>query len=85
MHDLCKFADDKTCKGSSSYNNDDTDIAEVKNIKPWSDKNRMMLHIDTTYEMIARGKTSVPPPCGILFIKQKTWLKILGVTVEKML
>ena len=62
---------------------DDTGTAEVENMKLWPDKNRMALNMDKTYEMIARGKTSTPPPSCIPSIERKTWLKILGITLEE--
>ena len=65
------------------YDDDDTGTAEVENMKLWSDKYRMALNMDKTYEMIARGKTSTPSPSCIPSIEQKTWLKILGITLEE--
>ena len=43
----------------------------------------MALHMDKTYEMIVRGKRLITVPSCIPSIKQKTWLKLLGVTLEE--
>ena len=43
----------------------------------------MVLNMDKMYEMIVRGRTSIPIPRCILSIKRKTWLKILGITLEE--
>ena len=43
----------------------------------------MVLNMNKTYEMIVRGRTSVPLPSCIPSIKRKTWLKILGITLEE--
>ena len=67
----------------TTYDDDDTGTAEVENMKLWSDKNRMALNMDKTYEMIVRGKTSTPPPSCIPSIERKTWLKIRGITLEE--
>jgi hypothetical protein len=41
------------------YDEDDTGAEEVKNMKLWSDENRMVLNMNKTYEMIIRGRTSI--------------------------
>ncbi len=43
----------------------------------------MLLNMNKTYEMIVRGRTSIPLPSCIPSIKRKTWLKILGITLEE--
>ena len=35
-----------------------------------------------TYEMVIRSKISTPLPAAIPNIHRKTWLKILGITLE---
>ena len=82
INELCKFADDITVE-VPGYDDDDIGTAEVENMKLWSDKNRMALNMDKTYELIVRGKTSTPPPSCIPSIERKTWLKIPGVTLEE--
>ena len=82
LNALCKFADEITVE-APGYDEDDTGTEEVENIISWPDKNRMVLNMDKTYEMIVRGRTSAPIPRRIPSIKQKTWLKILGITLEK--
>ncbi len=39
--------------------------------------------MNKTYEMLVRGRTSIPLPSCIPSIKRKTWLKILGITLEE--
>ena len=43
----------------------------------------MALNMDKTYEMMVRGKTSTPQPSCIPSNERKTWLKILGITLEE--
>ena len=43
----------------------------------------MALNMDKTYEMIVRGKRLITVPNCIPSIKRKTWLKLLGVTLEE--
>ena len=43
----------------------------------------MALNMDKTYEMIVRGKRLITVPSCIPSIKRKTWLKLLGVTLEE--
>ena len=81
-NELCKFADDITV-GAPGYENNDTGTTQVENIKLWSENNRMALNMDKTYEMIVRGKRLITVPSCIPSIKRKTWLKLLGVTLEK--
>ena len=64
-------------------NNNNTGAEEVENMKLWSNENRMVLNMNKTYEMIVRGRTSIPLPSCIPSIKRKTWLKILGITLEE--
>ncbi|CAB4019685.1 Hypothetical predicted protein, partial [Paramuricea clavata] len=82
INELCKFADDITIE-APGYDEDDTSAEEVENMKLWSDENRMVLNMNKTYEMIVRGRTSIPLPSCIPSIKRKTWLKILGITLEE--
>ncbi len=83
INELCKFADDITVE-APGYDEDDTGLTEeVENMKSWSDENQMVLNMNKTYEMIVRGRTSIPLPTCIPSIKRKTWLKILGVTLEE--
>ena len=42
----------------------------------------MPLNIKKTYEIVVRGSRSVTLPDPIPSVKQKTWLKILGVTLQ---
>ena len=82
INELCKFADDITVE-ASGYDEEDTGAEEVENMKLWSNENRMVLNMNKTYEMIVRGRTSIPLPSCIPSIKRKTWLKILGITLEE--
>ena len=82
INELCKFADDITVE-APGYDEEDTGAEEVENMKLWSNENRMVLNMNKTYEMIVRGRTSIPLPSCIPFIKRKTWLKILGITLEE--
>ena len=43
----------------------------------------MVLNMDKKYEMIVRGRTSIAIPRCIPSIKRKTWLKIVGITLEE--
>ncbi len=82
INELCKFADDITVE-APGYDEEDTGAEEVENMKLWSNENRMVLNMNKTYEMIVRGRTSIPLPSCIPSIKRKTWLKILGITLEE--
>ena len=82
-NELCKFADDITVE-APGYEDDDTGTTEVENIKLWAKNNRMALNMDKTYEMIVRGKGLITVPSCIPSIKRKTWLKLLGVTLEEL-
>jgi hypothetical protein len=82
INELCKFADDITIE-APGYDEGDTGAEEVENLKLWSDENRMVLSMNKTYEIIVRGRTSIHLPSCIPSIKQTTWLKILGITLEE--
>ena len=77
-----KFADDITIV-APVFNNVDSAAAEVEDIKVWSEENKMPLNMSKTYEIVVRGKMCATPPNRIPSITRKTWLKILGVTVEE--
>ena len=81
QNELVKFADDLTLE-VPVYDDDDTSMTEVSNIGEWSERNRMQLNMKKTYEMVIRSKISTPLPVAIPNIHRKTWLKILGVTLE---
>jgi truncated hemoglobin YjbI len=55
----------------------------VENMKPWSNENSVSLNMEKTYEMIVRGKVSIPLPDHIPSTIRKEWLKLLGVTMEE--
>ncbi len=65
------------CNNSTSLYCEDSGGDEVKNMKLWSDKNRMSLNMKKTYEMIFHGKVPTPLPDHIL--SRKEWLKLLGI------
>ena len=81
QNELVKFADDLTLE-VPVYDDEDTSMTEVSNIGEWSERNRMQLNMKKTYEMVIRSKISTPLPAAIPNIHRKTWLKILGVTLE---
>lgn len=78
---LVKFADDLTLEVPGNESGD-TSQAEVNSIQVWSEKNRMPLNMKKSYEMVVRGNTFVPLPDPFPSIERKTWLKILGVTLQ---
>ena len=82
INQMPKFADDITIV-APVFNNVDSAAAEVENIKVWSEENKMPLNMSKTYEIVVRGKMCATPPNRIPSITRKTWLKILGVTVEE--
>ena len=82
INQMPKFADDITIV-APVFNNVDLAAAEVENIKTWSEENKMPLNMSKTYEIVVRGKMCATPPNRIPSITRKTWLKILGVTVEE--
>ena len=53
---LVKFADDLTLEVPGYYG--DTSIIEVSNIREWSERNRMQLNMEKTYEMVIMSKIS---------------------------
>ena len=57
-------------------------MIEVSNIREWSERNRMQLNMEKTYEMVIMSKISTPLPPAIPNINRKSWLKILGITLE---
>ena len=76
-----KFADDLT-REVPGYDYGDMSMIEVSNIREWSERNRMQLNMEKTYEMVIISKISTPLPAGIPNINRKSWLKILGITLE---
>ncbi|CAB3997331.1 Hypothetical predicted protein [Paramuricea clavata] len=55
---------------------------EAACLQDWAEENRMPLNLEKTYEMVVRRHTSVVLPELIPSIKQKTRLKLLGVTLQ---
>ena len=60
----------------------DTSRVEVDSINVWSEKNRMPLNMKKTWEIVVRGNVSRPLPDSISTIERKTWLRILGITLQ---
>ena len=79
--ELVKFADDLTLEVPRYYYGDSS-IIEINNIEEWSVRNRMHLNIEKTYEMVIRRKISTPLPAVVPHIERKSWLKLLGITLE---
>ena len=78
---LVKFADDITVSVPVK-NGKDTALTEVTNIKDWANKNRMIVNISKTLEMVlCKGVLKQLPP-QIDGIKRKEWFKLLGVSFE---
>ena len=61
----------------------DSSHYEVENIKRWADKNLMTLNMKKTFEMVVKGKTTMPLPEPVDGITRKSELKLLGVTVNE--
>jgi hypothetical protein len=63
QNELIKFADDMTL-GVPGTNEGDTPRIEVDNIIEWSQRNRMPLNMDKTWEMVMHGNAhgSIPNP-----------------------
>ena len=81
QNELVKFADDLTLEvRGCDYG--DTFMIEVSNIREWSESNRMQLNMEKTYEIIIMSNISTPLLAGIPNIDRKSWLKILGITLE---
>ena len=78
---LVKFADDLTL-GVPGNESGDTSRSEAACLQDWAEENRMPLNLEKTYEMVVRRHTSVVLPEHIPSIKRKTWLKLLGVTLQ---
>ncbi|CAB3982307.1 Hypothetical predicted protein, partial [Paramuricea clavata] len=78
---LVKFADDMTVSAPVK-NNYDSALAEVDNIEKWTETNRMSLNLGKTWEMVVSGKSTNPLPEPITGIERKTWLKLLGTTLQ---
>lgn len=59
---LIKYADDITASVpvTTAPNLTDSSHCEVENIKRWADKNLMTLNMKTTFEMVIKGKTTMP-------------------------
>ena len=81
QNELVKFADDLTLE-VPGYDYGDTSMIEVSNIREWSESNRMQLNMEKTYEMVIISNISTPLPAPIPNIDRKSWLKILGITLE---
>ena len=81
QNELVKFADDLTLE-VPGYDYGDTSMIEVSNIREWSESNRMQLKMEKTYKMVIMSKISTALPAGIPNIDRKSWLKILGITLE---
>ncbi|CAB3994753.1 lysosomal aspartic protease-like [Paramuricea clavata] len=81
INQLVKFADDMTLEVPGNENGD-TSQAEVNSIQTWSENNRMSLNMEKTYEMIVRRNIPTLLPDPFPFIKRRTWLKILGITLQ---
>ena len=74
QNELVKFADDLTLE-VPGYDYGDTSMIEVNNIREWPERNRMQLNMEKTYEMVII-QAAIPN------INRKSWLKILGITLE---
>ena len=81
INQLVKFADDMTLEVPGNENGD-TSQAEVDSIQTWSENNRMSLNTEKTYEIIVRRNIPTLLPDPFPFIKRRTWLKILGITLQ---
>ena len=57
-------------------------LHEVNNIEKWTETNRMLLNLDKTWEMVVSVKSTNPLPEPIAGIERKTWLKLLGTTLQ---
>jgi hypothetical protein len=69
---LVKFADDMTVRAPVK-NNYDSAPAEINNIEKWTETNRVSLS----------GKSTNPlPEPTVVGIERKTWLKLLGTTLQ---
>ena len=75
------FADDMTVSAPVKENHDSA-ADEVGNTEKWTHGNRMSLNLTKTWEMIVSGKSANLPPDPIPGIKRKTWLKLLGITLQ---
>ena len=82
QNELIKFADDMTL-GVPGTNEGETSRIEVDNIIEWSQRNRMPLNMDKTWEMVMRGNAHGSIPNPIPMIERKTWLKILGTILQE--
>ena len=82
---LIKYADDITASVpiATGPNLTDSSHCEVQNIKRWADKNLMTLNMKKTFEMVVKGKTTMPLPEPVHGIIRKSELKLLGVTVNE--
>ena len=83
---LIKYADDDITASvpvTTGPNLTDSSLYEVENIKRWADKNLMTLNMKKTFEMVVKGKTTMPLPEPVDGITRKRELKLLGVTVNQ--
>ncbi len=81
INQLIRFADDMTLEVPGNESGD-TSKVELDNIQEWTTNNRMALNMKKTYEMIVRGNVRTPLPDPFPSIERKTWLKILGITLQ---
>ena len=82
-NEFVKFADDLTL-GASGTESGDTSRTEFNNVQALSEENRMPLNMKKKYEYekVVHGDTSVTLPDPIASVERKTWLKILGVSLQ---
>ena len=75
---LIKYADDITASVPVTTGSNLTDSShyEVENIKRWADKNLMTLNMKKTFEMVVKGKTTMPLPEPVDGITRKSELKL---------
>ena len=81
MNQIVKFADDLTLEIPGEEEGDTSQV-EVDSIKAWSEENKMPLNIKKTWEMIVHGRMFTSPPDPLPLIERKTWLRILGITLQ---
>ena len=82
LNDLSKFADNVAIM-APVYDCEDSIGDELKNMKIWSNENRMLLNMEKTYEMIVHAKVTTTLLEYIPSIRQNEWLKLLGVMMEE--
>ena len=82
QNELVKFADDLTLEVPGYDHFGDTSMIEVSNIREWSERNRMQLNMEKTYEMVIMSKISTPLPAAIPNISRKSRLNFFGIALE---